>query len=152
MQLLEQLDNAECGWDMPSLGGNRRRPSHNTFPPAANEVVVRDCVIQMAGYINGMALAHGFAAVIRHCRRRSRSFADLVIRSVGAVSNHQDISKYVLGVGAVKHERDFELQRGEGLENALQDPQRAPAIIKAVQEVCTTRILPQCTLAATHPA
>ena len=106
----------------------------------------------MTECINKMAEALGLGAVVIDGTGRSGTSADLVIRPVGAVSNNTDLSKFVLGVGAVRCNQDFELERGERLEDALQDPERAPVIAKAIQEVCTTRISSQCTLVATHPA
>ena len=66
---------------------------------------------------------------------RSMSFTDLVVRPAGAQSNPADLSSQILGTGQVKGDWQFQLKRGERLEDALHDPERIGSIVQAIQQV-----------------
>ena len=60
------------------------------------------------------------------------SFTDMMVRPAGAQTSWADLSSQILGAGEVKGGWDFELQRGERLEDALHDPMRKEGIVQAI--------------------
>ncbi len=140
-QLHKELDNTRRrGLRKPSIGGLIGDPSNDSFEPVADEMGVKDCIMSMTHGINNLAKALEIKARIDSGSGRSGTFANLVMRPVGAVSNYSDLSKFVLGVGVVTGDWDFEIHRDERLEDAMQDPKRAGAITAAIQRVCASKI------------
>ena len=134
-QLFDSVDNTQRVHERPS---SRVLPGA-TIDPAADEVEVRGAVVALLHSVNDIA------QVLRipvRCAggggERSVSFADLVLRPAGALSDPAGLSGQILGTGAVKGDWDFRLERGERLEAALHDPERGAAIVQSVQQVRAT--------------
>ena len=108
-----------------------------SMDPAADEGEVRGLVvIVLLKSVNTAAKRLGIAAQYAGGGSgRSLSFTDLVVRPAGAHSDSADLSKQILGTGRVKGDWQWELRRGERLQDALHDPERSEGIVQAVQQV-----------------
>ena len=112
------------------------RPVGNVLPgkivlSAADECEVRGRVVSLLDSINTTAET---LEIPVQCTGggsgRSMSFTDLVVRPAGAQSNPADLSSQILGTGEVKGDWQFQLKRGERLEDALHDPRGLGALCK----------------------
>ena len=117
------------------------RPVGNILPgksvlSAADECEVRGRVVSLLDSVNTTAER---LEIPVQCTGggsgRSMSFTDLVVRPAGAQSNLADLSSQILGTGEVKGDWQFQLKRGERLEDALHDPKRIGGIVQAIQQV-----------------
>ncbi|CAL8468906.1 g8447 [Coccomyxa elongata] len=133
--LFNSLDNTERVYRQPVMVSDIR-PGHS-YKPAADEAEVRGCLVYMMfTSINTTARILGIA--MNFCSggsERSMSFTDLLVRPAGAQSNPNSLSSQVFGVIEVKGDWEFQLERGERLEEALHDPNRSGEIVQAIQQV-----------------
>ena len=103
---------------------------------AADECEVRGRVVIMLDSVNDIAQRLNIPV---QCTGggsgRSMCFTDLVVRPTGAQSNPANLSSQILGTGEVKGDWQFQLKRGERLEDALHDPKRIGNIVQTIQQV-----------------
>ena len=108
-----------------------------SVPPAADECEVRGHVV--VSLLHSVNTTAERLEIPVQCNGggsgRSMSFTDLVVRPAGAQSNPADLSSQILGTGEVKGDWQFQLKRGERLEDALHDPKRIGGIVQAIQQV-----------------
>lgn len=131
-ELFNSLDNTERIYCRPVcdiLPGE-------SMKSAADECEVRGRVVSLLDSVNTTAMR---LKVPVECTGggsgRSMSFTDLVVRPAGAQSNPADLSSQILGTGEVKGDWQFQLERGERLEDALHDPERIGGVVQAIQQV-----------------
>ena len=132
--LFNSLDNTKRAYCKPVYSF---LPGKNSMRPAADECEVRgNVVINLLNTVNETAVLLGIPI---ECdgggSGRSMSFTDLVVRPAGAETSLADLSSQIFGTGEVKGKWQFQLQRGERLEDALHDPKRIGDVVQAVQQV-----------------
>ena len=109
---------------------------------AADECEVRGCVMSVAYGLNHAAGVLGYdVECVGGGSGRSTSYTDLVLRKAKHPSDPDQLSSHILGVCEVKGSWQFSIQRGEKLEDLLQDPQRIDGCIHALQQAsCLLRM------------
>ncbi len=133
--LFNGLDNTERLYHR-SLVLGFRPGKDDIVRPAADEAEVRGCVVLLFNSINATAEMLG---IPMECwnggSARSLSFTDLLVRPAGAQTDTGALSSQVFGTIEVKGDWQFQLERGERLEDALHDRKRIGGIVQAVQQV-----------------
>lgn len=109
-------------------------PTYYTFRSAADESEVRGRVIGILDGVNKIAEMLG---IPMKCSGggsgRSMSFTDLVVRPADGQTDPNSVSSQIFGTVEVKGDWQFQLNRGERLEDALHDPKRTGAVV--IQQV-----------------
>ncbi len=130
--LLNSLDNTRRIYDEPYCpvkdGGS--------FEAVADQADVFGIMMNLMYRVNDMLKQLGKSIRwVGGGGGRSMSYTDFIVRLTSSQSSLTDMSRQVLATILVKGDWDFDLKRGESLEDALNDPQRSEAITAAVQEV-----------------
>ena len=131
LQLEDNLDNTACIYQEPTLS---IEPGEH-ISPAADECEVRGCIMAFLQGVNQAARVLGFGVeCVGGGSGRTTSFMNLVLRVSGRPSDPNQLSCLILGAGEMKGTWQFNLQRGDTLEDLLQHPLRIDAFLLALQQ------------------
>lgn len=130
-QLKESLDDVVYKFKVPST----TMEDATGLGAAAKESEVRGVIMNLLYSINKAAQVLGIMAeCIGGGSGRTTSLMDLLLRKSGQLSDPERLSSLVLGAGQVKGQWQLDLQPRETLEAVLRDPERADAVLLALQQ------------------
>ena len=120
-------------------------PGESISFSAADECEVRGCIMAFICGLNQAAKIIGIGVeCVGGGSGRSTSFMDLILRLRGRTSDPNHLSCLILGAVEVKGSWQFQLERGEKLEDLLSKPERLASCLLALQQASCWQTLNAC--------